>query len=51
MNKNRQYWIEHAKIATYKLDIEALRELADFCNEMADSLEKEAEESVALERP
>ena len=33
------------------LNIEELREVADFCNELADSLEKEAEEAVLRERP
>ena len=33
------------------LNIEELREVADFCNELADSLEREAEEAVQRERP
>jgi len=33
------------------LNIEELREVADFCEELADSLEHEAEESVVKERP
>lgn len=33
------------------LNIEELREVACFCNELADSLEREAEEAVQRERP
>jgi hypothetical protein len=33
------------------LNIEELREVADFCNELADSLEREEEERVLRERP
>ena len=43
--------IGQAKLAVVNLDIEALREIADYCNEMADNLEREAEEVVLRERP
>ena len=47
----RQEQIEQAKLFCNNLDIEALREVADWCNELADSLEREAEEAVQRERP
>jgi len=49
--KKRDELIAQAKLAVVNLDIEALRDVADYCNEMADSLEREAEEAVQRERP
>lgn len=49
MSKEREM-LEHAKIKAINLNIESLRELSDWCNEMADSLEREEEERVARER-
>ncbi len=43
--------IARAKLACVNLDIEGFREVAYYCNEMADSLEKEAEDAVLRERP
>ena len=42
---------DNAILACANLCIESLREVADYCNEMADNLEREAEEAVQWERP
>jgi hypothetical protein len=42
--KKRDEMIAEAKLACMNLDIEGFREVADYCNEMADSLEREAGE-------
>ena len=43
--------ISQAKLSVVNIDIEGLREIADYCNEMANSLEREAEEAVIWENP
>ena len=47
----REEMIAAAKIAAINLDIESLRVVADWCNEMADNIENEQHEAVQRERP
>ena len=47
----REEMIGQAKLACINLDIEALREVADYCNELAGDLEEEAMQAVQRERP
>lgn len=46
----REERIGYAKLACVNLDIEGFREVADYCNDMANCLEREAEEAVQRER-